>query len=224
MSRGRAGRGRSPTAKVDEVIVKTLESTPRDATHWSTRSMAREVGLTQTAVHDIWQAFGLKPHLQEKWKLSSDPQFAAKVRDIVGLYLDPPERAVVLAVDEKSQIQALDRTRPILPMLPGTPERATHDYKRHGTSSLYAALDLATGKVIGRLHSRHRAIEFKKFLQTLDREVPADAGRAPRARQRLHPQDTADQTLAARPPAVQAALHPDQLARGSTSSSGGSPS
>ena len=134
--------------------------------------MAREVGLTQTAVHDIWTAFGLKPHLQEKWKLSGDPQFVAKVRDIVGLYLNPPERAVVLAVDEKSQIQALDRTRPILPMLPGTPERATHDYKRHGTSSLYAALDLATGKVIGRLHSKHRAIEFKKFLQTSTAKSP----------------------------------------------------
>jgi transposase len=171
----RPGRPRTiADAKVDEVITKTLESAPKDATHWSTRSMAREVGLTQTAVHDIWQAFGLKPHRQEKWKLSTDPQFAAKVRDIVGLYLNPPERAVVLAVDEKSQIQALDRTRPILPMLPGVPERATHDYKRHGTSSLYAALDLATGKVIGRLHSRHRAIEFKKFLQTLDREVPAE--------------------------------------------------
>jgi len=171
----RPGRPRTISdQQVDEVIVKTLETTPRDATHWSTRSMAREVGLTQTAVHDIWQAFGLKPHLQEKWKLSSDPQFVAKVRDVVGLYLNPPERAVVLAVDEKSQIQALDRTRPILPMLPGTPERATHDYKRHGTSSLYAALDLATGQVIGRLHSKHRAIEFKKFLQTIDREVPAD--------------------------------------------------
>jgi transposase len=171
----RPGQPRKITdQKVDEVITKTLESTPRDATHWSTRSMAREVGLTQTAVHDIWQAFGLKPHRQEKWKLSGDPQFAAKVRDIVGLYLNPPERAVVLAVDEKSQIQALDRTRPILPMLPGTPERATHDYKRHGTSSLYAALDIITGKVIGRLHSRHRAIEFKKFLQTLDHEVPAE--------------------------------------------------
>jgi len=171
----RPGRPRTISdQKVDEVIIKTLETKPRDATHWSTRSMAREVGLTQTAVHDIWTAFGLKPHLQDKWKLSSDPQFVAKVRDIVGLYLDPPERAVVLAVDEKSQIQALDRTRPILPMLPGTPERATHDYKRHGTSSLYAALDLASGKVIGRLHSRHRAIEFKKFLQTLDREVPAE--------------------------------------------------
>jgi hypothetical protein len=154
------------------VIVKTLETTPKNATHWSTRSLAREVGLTQTAVHDIWQAFGLKPHRQEKWKLSTDPQFAAKVGDVVGLYLNPPERAVVLAVDEKSQIQALDRTRPILPMLPGTPERATHDYKRHGTSSLYAALDLATGKVIGKLHSRHRAIELKKFLNTIDQAVP----------------------------------------------------
>jgi transposase len=171
----RPGRPRTITdQKVDEVITKTLESMPTDATHWSTRSMAREVGLTQTAVHDIWQAFGLKPHLQEKWKLSADPQFAAKVRDIVGLYLNPPERAVVLAVDEKSQIQALDRTRPILPLLPGTPERATHDYKRHGTSSLYAALNITTGIVIGRLHSRHRAIEFKKFLQTLDQDVPAE--------------------------------------------------
>jgi transposase len=161
-------------AQVEEVIVKTLESTPRDATHWSTRSMASEVGLSQTAVSRIWRAFGLQPHRQESWKLSKDPQFVAKVRDVVGLYLDPPERAVVLCVDEKSQIQALDRTAPILPMLPGTPERATHDYKRSGTSSLYAALDISTGKVIGSLHARHRAIEFKKFLQTLDREVPAE--------------------------------------------------
>src|SRR4051812_25412869 len=161
-------------AKVEEVIVKTLETTPRDATHWSTRSMAAEVGLNQTAVHRIWKAFGLQPHRQDAWKLSRDPQFIAKVRDVVGLYLNPPERAVVLCVDEKSQIQALDRTAPILPMLPGVPERATHDYKRSGTSSLYAALDLTTGWVIGRLHARHRAIEFKKFLQALDREIPAD--------------------------------------------------
>jgi transposase len=161
-------------AQVEEVIVKTLESTPKDATHWSTRSMASEVGLSQTAVSRIWRAFGLQPHRSETWKLSKDPQFVAKVRDVVGLYLDPPERAVVLCVDEKSQIQALDRTAPVLPMLPGTPERATHDYKRSGTSSLYAALDIATGKVIGSLHARHRAIEFKKFLQTLDREVPAE--------------------------------------------------
>lgn len=160
--------------KVEEVIVKTLESTPKDATHWSTRSMAKEVGLNQSAVLRIWRAFGLQPHRQETWKLSKDPQFVAKVRDVVGLYLNPPERAVVLCVDEKSQIQALDRTAPILPMLPGTPARATHDYRRSGTSSLYAALDLSTGKVIGSLHARHRAIEFKKFLQTLDREVPAE--------------------------------------------------
>ncbi len=161
-------------AKVEEVIVKTLETTPKDATHWSTRSMAAEVGLNQTAVHRIWKAFGLQPHRQDAWKLSRDPQFIEKVRDVVGLYLNPPERAVVLCVDEKSQIQALDRTAPILPMLPGVPERATHDYKRAGTSSLYAALDLATGKVIGALHSRHRAIEFKKFLQRIDAEVPAE--------------------------------------------------
>jgi transposase len=171
----RPGRPRTVTdAQVEEVIVKTLESTPKDATHWSTRSMAAEVGLSQTAVTRIWRAFGLQPHRQDTWKLSKDPQFVAKVRDVVGLYLDPPERAVVLCVDEKSQIQALDRTAPILPMLPGTPQRATHDYKRHGTSSLYAALDITTGKVIGSLHAKHRAIEFKKFLQTIDREVPAE--------------------------------------------------
>jgi transposase len=171
----RPGRPRTVTdAHVDAVITKTLESAPKDATHWSTRSMAAEVGLTQSAVHRIWRAFGLQPHRAETFKLSKDPQFVAKVRDVVGLYLDPPERAVVLCVDEKSQIQALDRTQPILPMQPGLPERATHDYKRHGTSSLYAALDLSTGQVIGSLHSRHRAIEFKKFLQRIDAEVPAD--------------------------------------------------
>lgn len=169
----RPGRPRTVRdEQVEEVIVKTLESTPKDATHWSTRSMAKEVGLTQSAVHRIWRAFGLAPHRQDTWKLSKDPQFVAKVKDVVGLYLDPPERAVVLCVDEKSQIQALDRTAPILPMLPGTPARATHDYKRAGTSSLYAALDITTGQVIGSLHSRHRAIEFKKFLNTIDREVP----------------------------------------------------
>lgn len=169
----RPGQPRKITdEKVEEVIVKTLETQPKDATHWSTRSMAKEVGLSQTAISQIWRAFGLQPHRQGSWKLSKDPLFIEKVRDVVGLYMNPPERAVVLCVDEKSQIQALNRTAPILPMLPGTPERATHDYKRHGTSSLYAALDLCTGKVIGRLHSRHRAIEFKKFLQTIDTEVP----------------------------------------------------
>ena len=171
----RPGRPRTVSDdKVEEVIVKTLETTPKDATHWSTRSMAREVGLTQSAVSRIWRAFGLQPHRQETWKLSKDPLFIDKVRDVVGLYLNPPERAVVLCVDEKSQIQALDRTAPILPMLPGTPERATHDYKRAGTSSLYAALDITTGKVIGALHGRHRAIEFKKFLISIDKAVPAE--------------------------------------------------
>jgi hypothetical protein len=129
--------------------------------------MAREAGLTQSAVLRIWRAFGLQPHRQDTWKLSKDPQFVDKVKDVVGLYLDPPERAVVLCVDEKSQIQALDRTAPILAMLPGTPERATHDYKRSGTSSLYAALDITTGQVISALHGRHRAVEFKKFLQVV---------------------------------------------------------
>lgn len=170
----RPGRPRTVTdAQVEEVITTTLERTPRNATHWSTRSLAAELGLSQSAVLRIWRAFGLQPHRQEVWKLSRDPQFVAKVRDVVGLYLDPPERAVVLCVDEKSQIQALDRTAPILPMLPGIPERATHDYRRSGTSSLYAALDLASGKVIGSLHARHRAIEFKRFLATIDAAVPA---------------------------------------------------
>nr|WP_062339335.1 IS630 family transposase [Herbidospora sakaeratensis] len=171
----RPGRPRTITdAEVEKVITTTLESAPKDATHWSTRSLAAQVGLSQTAVSRIWRAFGLQPHRREAWKLSKDPQFIDKVRDVVGLYLDPPERAVVLCVDEKSQIQALDRTAPVLPMLPGTPQRASHDYVRAGTSSLFAALDLATGKVIGSLHARHRAIEFKKFLATLDRQVPPD--------------------------------------------------
>src|SRR3954467_3397621 len=171
----RPGRPRTISdEQVDAVITKTLESTPKGATHWSTRSMAAEVGLTQTAVSRIWRAFGLQPHRQDTFKLSKDPLFVDKIHDVVGLYLNPPERAVVLCVDEKSQIQALDRTAPVLPMLPGTPQRATHDYRRSGTSSLYAALDITTGKVIGRLHSRHRAIEFKQFLQTIDRDVPAE--------------------------------------------------
>jgi transposase len=169
----RPGQPRKLTdQKIEEVIARTLESAPKDATHWSTRSMAKEVGLSQTTISQIWRAFGLQPHRQGSWKLSKDPLFIEKVRDVVGLYMNPPERAVVLCVDEKSQIQALDRTAPLLPMLPGVPERATHDYTRHGTSSLYAALDIGTGHVIGRLHSRHRAAEFKKFLNTLQDQVP----------------------------------------------------
>ena len=171
----RPGRPRTVSdEQVEAVITTTLETTPKDATHWSTRSLAAELGLSQSAVSRIWRAFGLQPHRQDSWKLSKDPLFIDKVHDVVGLYLNPPEAAVVLCVDEKSQIQALDRTAPIFPMMPGTPARASHDYKRAGTSSLYAALDLASGKVIGSLHARHRAIEFKKFLQTIDREVPAD--------------------------------------------------
>ncbi len=171
----RPGRPRTVTDdQVEEVITKTLETTPKDATHWSTRSMAAQVGLTQSAV--LADLAGVRAGAAQPghWKLSKDPQFVDKVRDVVGLYLDPPERAVVLCVDEKSQIQALDRTAADPADAARHPERATHDYMRHGTSSLYAALDLATGKVIGSLHARHRAIEFKQFLQKIDREVPAD--------------------------------------------------
>ena len=155
------------------MITRTLESTPRNATHWSTRSLAEELGLSPSAVSRIWRAFGLQPHRQDSWKLSKDPQFIEKVRDVVGLYLDPPEAAVVLCVDEKSQIQALGPHRPVLPMMPGTPARASHDYVRHGTSSLYAALNITSGEVISSLHARHRAVEFKKFLQRIDKQVPA---------------------------------------------------
>ncbi|MCF2530328.1 IS630 family transposase [Yinghuangia soli] len=160
-------------ADVERVIVKTLEEKPANATHWSTRSMAAATGMSQSAVSRIWRAFALAPHRAETFKLSTDPFFVDKVRDVVGLYLDPPERALVLCVDEKSQIQALDRSQPVLPMMPGVPERRSHDYVRAGTTTLFAALEVATGKVIGSLHRRHRAVEFKKFLAKLDREVPA---------------------------------------------------
>jgi transposase len=161
-------------ARVDAVIAKTLESVPAGATHWSTRAMAREMDVSQTAVARIWRAFGLQPHRQETFKLSSDPLFVEKVRDIVGLYLDPPLKAMVLCVDEKSQIQALDRTQPILPLAPGIPERRTHDYMRHGTTTLFAALDIATGEVIGELHRRHRSAEFLQFLRTIEANVPSE--------------------------------------------------
>ena len=159
-------------AEVERVMTLTLESAPRDATHWSTRAMARHLGLSQTAISRIWRAFGLKPHRTETFKLSKDPLFVEKVRDIVGLYLDPPDKALVLCVDEKSQIQALDRTQPLLPMRPGQVERRTHDYVRHGTTSLFAALEVRTGKIIGACHRRHRAIEFRKFLDRIEAEVP----------------------------------------------------
>jgi transposase len=159
--------------RVEAVITRTLEEKPTDATHWSTRSMARRMGMSQSSISRIWQAFGLQPQRTESFKLSTDPLFIEKVRDVVGLYLDPPERAVVLCVDEKSQIQALARFQPILPMLTGTPERRSHDYVRHGTTSLFAGLDMLTGRVIGALHRRHRASEFKAFLTRIDAEVPA---------------------------------------------------
>ena len=159
---------------VERVITLTLESKPKDATHWSTRGMAKRCGLSQTAVSRIWRAFALQPHRTETFKLSKDPLFIDKVRDIVGLYMSPPENALVLCVDEKSQIQALDRTAPLLPMRPGQIERRTHDYKRHGTTSLFAAFDVATGKIIGSLHRRHRSVEFRKFLDNIDVAVPAN--------------------------------------------------
>ena len=208
----RPGRPRTVAdEQVEAVITRTLETAPADATHWSTRSLAAELGMSQSAVSRIWWAFGLQPHRQDSWKLSRDPQFIDKVRDVVGLYLDPPEAAVVLCVDEKSQIQALDRTAPIFPMMPGTPARASHDYRRAATSSLYAALDVASGNVIGSLHSRHRAIEFKNFLIKIDREVPAEYAVHVVLDNASTHKTPGSQTLAHRAPALRPALHPDQL-------------
>jgi len=158
--------------QIERVITTTLESLPKDATHWSTRGLAKQLGLSHMTIARIWRAFGLKPHLAETFKLSIDPLFIEKVRDIVGLCLAPPDRARVLCVDEKSKIQALDRTQPLLPMRPGQVERRTHDYVRHGTTSLFAALDIATGTVIGKCRRRHRSKEFRDFLDLIDREVP----------------------------------------------------
>jgi transposase len=161
---------------VERVITKTLEEKPRTATHWSTRRMAEAVGLSQTAISRVWRAFGLKPHLSETFKLSTDPFFVEKVRDVVGLYMNPPEHAIVLSVDEKSQVQALDRTQPLLPMTPGQAERGTHDYVRNGTTSLFAALNVATGQVIGKCYRRHRQQEFLRFLNEIDAQVEREPG------------------------------------------------
>jgi transposase len=169
--------GRPATIGVDQVeavVVATLEETPKNATHWSRASMAKRSGLSKTTIGRIWKAFELKPHRVDGFKLSSDPLFVEKVYDVVGLYLDPPESAVVLCVDEKSQVQALARTSPVLPMMPGMPERRTHDYVRHGVTSLFAAFNIADGTVISSIHRRHRAVEFKKFLAKIDAEVPDD--------------------------------------------------
>ena len=160
--------------KIEDVIVRTLESTPRGATHWSTRSMAKATGYSHMTISRVWRAFGLQPHRSETFKLSSDPLLIEKVRDVVGLYVSPPEHAVVLCVDEKSEIQALDRTAPLLPMQPGQAERRTHDYKRHGTTSLFAALDVKVGSVLCQTHRRHRSVEFRQFLDHIDTQVPAE--------------------------------------------------
>jgi transposase len=159
-------------AAVERVLALTLEKRPSDATHWSTRSMAQRSGLSQSAVSRIWRAFALQPHRAETFQLSRDPLFIEKVRDIVGLYLNPPDKALVLCADEKTQIQALDRSQPLLPMRPGQAERRTHDYVRHGTTSLFAALAVASGRVLGDLHARHRSVEFRKFLDRIDTAVP----------------------------------------------------
>lgn len=160
--------------QIEQIIIQTLESTPRGETHWSTRGMAKAIGLSHSTINRVWRAFGLQPHRVETFKLSPDPLLIDKVRDIVGLYMNPPDRALVLCVDEKSQIQALDRTQPMLPMRPGQAERRTHDYKRNGTTSLFAALELKTNRVIGQLHRRHRSQEFRRFLDRIEANVPAD--------------------------------------------------
>jgi transposase len=161
--------------KVEEVVTKTLETTPPARTHWSSWLMAKEAGISQDSVRRIWQAFGLKPHLVKSFKLSTDPMFVEKVRDIVGLYLYPPQKAIVLCVDEKSQTQALERTQPILPMKPGYPERQSHDYYRHGVVSLFSAYEVASGRIIGKCHSRHREAEFLKFMQLIETKFPGSA-------------------------------------------------
>jgi transposase len=160
-------------ADVERVLRLTLESRPHEATHWSTRGMARRSGLSQSAVSRIWRAFALQPHRAETFQLSKDPLFIEKVRDIVGLYLNPPDKALVLCVDEKTQMQALDRSQPLLPMRPGQAERRTHDYVRHGTTSLFAALEVRSGRILGDFHARHRSIEFRKFLDRVEAAVPA---------------------------------------------------
>ena len=205
----RSGAPRKITdEQVEQVVVKTLESLPKNATHWSTRTMANATGLSQSAIVRIWHAFALQPHRTGTFKLSADPLFIEKVRDIVGLYLAPPERAIVLSLDEKSQIQALDRTQPGLPLGLGYTEKHTHDYVRHGTTSLFSALNVATGEVIGQCLKRHRHQEFLKFLKTVDAAIPDEEGHHPRDHGQLrNPQNTRGSTLVCEAPAIPRPLH-----------------
>ncbi len=187
LDEARPGRPRTiDDDQVAAVIERTLRTTPVDATHWSIRSMAGETGFSHTTIRRMWAAFGLQPHRSQTFKLSNDPLFVDKVRDIVGLYLSPPNRALVLSIDEKSQIQALDREQPVLPMMPGVPERRTHSYVRHGTTSLFAALDVASGFVIGKCYKRHRAAEFLNFLKEIDAQIPEGAWLARRPHYHVH--------------------------------------
>ncbi len=197
--------------KIAEVVTTTLETMPAAVTHWSTRSMAKATGVSVSTVHRIWRAYSLQPRRSETFKLSTDPLFVEKVRDIVGLYLDPPDRALVLCVDEKSQIQALDRTQPLLPMRPGQAERRTHDYKRHGTTSLFAALDVKAGTIISKCMPRHRAQEFRRFLDTVENNVPADLDIHIVIGQRLEPRDETDPRLVCQAAPLAHPLHPNLL-------------
>ena len=218
--------GRPPTItaeQVEDVVVATLESTPENATHWSRAKMAERSGLSKSTIGRIWKAFELKPHRADGFKLSNDPLFVDKVYDVVGLYLNPPEAAVVLCVDEKSQVQALARSQPAFPMMPGMPEKRTHDYVRHGTTSLFAAFNTADGTVISSLHRRHRTIEFKKFLTKIDAAGPRRPGRAPDLRQLRHPQEPRRQDLAGRTTRASTCTTPRPTPAGSTRSNGCSP-
>src|SRR5947208_723801 len=207
LDEARPGRPRTiDDDQIAAVIERTLRSTPEDSTHWSIRSMATASGYSHTTIRRIWTAFGLQPHRSQTFKLSNDPLFVDKVRDIVGLYLSPPNRALVLSVDEKSQIQALDREQPLLPMMPGVPQRRTHSYIRHGTTSLFAALGVASGFVIGKCYKRHRAAEFLDF-SSRSTPSPAQPRRSYRHGQLRHPQNGSDQGVVGAAAALSCAFH-----------------